>query len=109
MLRTPLGRLRLVGIPEGVSALVLFLVAMPLKHAAGMPMAVTVVGSIHGGLFVLFCLALAHAWAARAVDARWAALLLLAAIVPGGTLVADRRLARMQRPDAGDLAIAATT
>jgi len=44
--------LRTVGFIEGVSTLVLFFVAMPLKYLAGMPVAVTVFGSIHGLLFL---------------------------------------------------------
>ena len=39
---------------EGVSFLVLLLVAMPLKYLANMPMAVTIVGGLHGILFVAF-------------------------------------------------------
>ena len=45
--------LRVFSIVEGVSTLVLFFIAMPLKYAAGMPMAVTIVGSVHGALFTL--------------------------------------------------------
>ncbi len=48
-----LGRLRLLGVIEGISTLILFGIAMPLKYLAGMPLAVTVAGSIHGALFVL--------------------------------------------------------
>lgn len=39
---------------EGISYLVLLLVAMPLKYVAGKPLAVTVVGGLHGFLFVAF-------------------------------------------------------
>ena len=34
--------LRLIGIIEGVSTLTLFGIAMPLKYAAGLPLAVTI-------------------------------------------------------------------
>ena len=55
---------------EGVSFLLLLGVAMPLKYMAGMPMAVKVVGWIHGVLFVAFCYALmrakmAHDWGVK--------------------------------------------
>ena len=40
------------GIIEGLSTLALFFVAMPLKYYADMPMAVTIVGMIHGLLFI---------------------------------------------------------
>jgi integral membrane protein len=48
-----------VAIAEGISFLVLLLVAMPLKYLAGFPQGVTVVGWAHGVLFVAF-LALAY-------------------------------------------------
>ena len=39
---------------EGFSALLLFAVAMPVKYIGGDPELVSLVGAIHGGLFVLF-------------------------------------------------------
>ncbi len=39
---------------EGFSALFLFAVAMPVKYIGGDPELVSLVGAIHGGLFVLF-------------------------------------------------------
>lgn len=47
------GRLRLLGFVEGLSMLLLVFVAMPLKYMAGQPEMVRIVGSIHGGLFIL--------------------------------------------------------
>ncbi len=41
-----------VGYLEGISAICLFFIAMPMKYFYGLPEAVTVVGSIHGALFV---------------------------------------------------------
>ncbi len=49
-----LGFLRLTGISEGVSFLVLLLIAMPLKYFFDIPMAVKVVGWLHGGLFIMY-------------------------------------------------------
>ena len=39
---------------EAFSALMLFSVAMPVKYIGGNPELVSIVGAIHGGLFVLF-------------------------------------------------------
>jgi integral membrane protein len=47
-----LRKLRTLGVIEGLSTLALFGIAMPLKYLADMPMAVTVVGSLHGVLFL---------------------------------------------------------
>lgn len=48
-----------IGHIEGVSFLVLLLIAMPLKYYAGMPMAVKVTGYLHGFLFITYCILLA--------------------------------------------------
>ncbi|RSN57724.1 MULTISPECIES: DUF3817 domain-containing protein [Actinomadura] len=45
---------RVVSIAEAVSFLLLLLVAMPLKYMADMPAAVSLVGAIHGALFVAY-------------------------------------------------------
>ena len=46
--------LRRASFVEGISALLLFFVAMPLKYGFGMPEAVRVIGMAHGLLFVAF-------------------------------------------------------
>ncbi|MFM9944784.1 MAG: DUF3817 domain-containing protein [Bacteroidia bacterium] len=48
-----------VGHIEGVSYLVLLLIAMPLKYYYGMPLAVKYVGYLHGILFIAYCILLA--------------------------------------------------
>jgi integral membrane protein len=92
MPESPIARLRLIGLLEGTSFLLLLLVAMPLKHAFGMPMAVKVAGWAHGALFIAFVLALPGA----VMHARWsvgrAALLFMSALVPGGPFFMDRKL-----------------
>jgi integral membrane protein len=100
MLSTPLRRLRLIGLLEGTSYLVLLLIAMPLKYAAGYPLAVQVVGAIHGGLFVLFVLSVLEVTLRRP----WWSIgfwggAALAAVVPLGTFVFDRWLKRVELAD----------
>jgi integral membrane protein len=91
---SPLRRLRLVGLLEGLSLLALVLVAVPLKHVYGMPLAVRVVGPIHGALFLWFLYALSTVARARNWTARRSATAVVAALIPGGTLVFDRSLRR---------------
>ena len=88
----PVGRLRVLGLIEGFSFLLLLFVAMPLKYFFAFPEAVTLVGSIHGILFILFCLALINAWHSRRWSIGRALILLAAALLPGGPFVIDRRL-----------------
>lgn len=92
MLKSEVGRLRLVGILEGVSFLLLLGVAMPLKYLAGMPMAVRVVGMAHGVLFILYLCALADAALTKKWGLRRVGLLAAASLVPFGPLLADRGL-----------------
>jgi integral membrane protein len=92
MFVTSVGRLRAIGIVEGISFLLLLGVAMPLKYFAGLPQAVTVVGWLHGLLFITFCIALTQAHQ----EAKWTAwrtgAVLIAALLPFGPFVIDRRL-----------------
>lgn len=50
--------LKIMALLEGTSLLLLLFIAMPLKYHFGMPEAVSWVGRAHGGLFVVFNLAL---------------------------------------------------
>lgn len=92
MLKSAIGRLRVVALVEGVSFLVLLFVAMPLKYAAGMPGAVKIVGGIHGGLFLLFLLALFQAFDEGKWPLSRAAIGFAASVVPFGTFWFDRSL-----------------
>ena len=47
----------LVGRLEAVSFLTLLFLAMPLKYMMQEPMAVKIMGPIHGGLFLCYCVA----------------------------------------------------
>jgi integral membrane protein len=94
MLRTPVGRLRVIGIIEAISFLILLGIAMPLKYFAGMPEAVSVAGWLHGILFVAFFIALMLARDAMQWSVRWTAIVLLAAFLPFGPFVIDGRLRR---------------
>lgn len=92
MLKTPIGRLRAVGMVEAVSFLLLLGVAMPLKYLAGQPMAVKIVGWIHGLLFVLFCVVLYQAMMDEEWPVKKAALFFVAALLPFGPFVMDGKL-----------------
>jgi integral membrane protein len=92
MLKTPVGRLRFIAICEAVSFLVLLFIAMPMKYYGGIAEAVRWVGMLHGILFLLFCVALFLA----AQSARWpllkTAVVFVAALLPFGPFLIDRRL-----------------
>jgi len=76
---------------EGFSALFLFAVAMPVKYIGGDPELVSLVGAIHGGLFVLFIALLL-----AGVGKHWNRLAFyhgfVAAVVPAGPFLFDGML-----------------
>lgn len=81
---------RKIALAEGVSFLVLLFIAMPLKYLADTPMAVTVVGGLHGVLFIGFAI---MAWEVRNEykrSFRWLLKAGLASILPFGTFVMDK-------------------
>ena len=82
---------RLIALLEGISFLSLLLIAMPLKYWMGIPAAVRLAGSVHGFLFLLYCL-LAFLLAGEAKWSRRQHLLAyVAAVLPFGTFIFDRR------------------
>lgn len=88
-----------MGLIEGTSTLVLFFIAMPLKYVADMPMAVSVVGSVHGFLFL--GLVMMFLIGKSLVPLSWGltVLGLIGAIVPFGPFLVDIKLVRMLRED----------
>ena len=76
---------------EGISFIVLLFVAMPLKYFAGMPMAVTIIGSAHGALFVAF-MALAYMVKEQYNKPfSWGVKAFLASIIPFGTFYMEKQ------------------
>jgi integral membrane protein len=94
-------RLRSVGKIEAVSFLVLLGIAMPLKYLAGIPLAVKAVGWAHGVLFIWFCIALGRAKLRAELPMVQVLGVFIAALVPFGPFVIDRRLERAARERAG--------
>ena len=89
--------LRFTGITEGISFLVLLLIAMPMKYYLGLPLAVKVVGWMHGVLFILYILAVLGA--IKAMRWNWFDVLvaLAASLIPFGTLLLDKSWKRKER------------
>ncbi len=100
MLGTVDGRFRAISLLEGVSYVVLMGIAMPLKYLAGQPLAVRIVGGIHGGLFVLFVIALVAAARAHRWSVRTMAIAMVAALLPLGAFWLERALRRGTFPPA---------
>jgi len=89
MLNTAIGRFRLVSFLEGVSAILLFFVAMPMKYAMDMPLAVTYVGSVHGLLWLIYMGMLIYTWASQGWSLGMFIAGLFAGLPPCGTFIFD--------------------
>jgi integral membrane protein len=89
-----LQHLRLVALLEGTSFLLLLFIAMPLKYLAGLPLAVRIVGSVHGGLFLVFLAVLFRAGRERRWPLRRWLIAFVSSVVPFGTFIFDRSLRR---------------
>ena len=75
---------------EGISYLVLLLIAMPLKYIGDMPIATTIAGSIHGLLFISFIVWMYLVYDQYGTTLQWMFKAFLASIVPFGTFIMDR-------------------
>ena len=84
--------LRLIGFLEGVSLLLLFGVAMPVKYVLGEPMAVEVVGMAHGILFILYIVLVLFVGFTNKWKFINIGLAMLASLLPFGTFYADKKL-----------------
>lgn len=95
--------LRLTGATEGISFLVLLLVAMPLKYYFGFPLAVKVVGWLHGILFIAYIAAVLLA--IKAMQWNWfsVGVALAVSLIPIGTFVMDRSWRKRQKELADEM------
>lgn len=87
---------RTLSLAEAVSYLMLLGIAMPLKYAWGMPMAVTVFGMLHGVLFMLLLWLLVRCHFERGWPALRVVLVVLASLVPLWPFFLDRSLRTWQ-------------
>ena len=87
---------RIVAILEGLSYLALFGFSMPLKYWAGLPEYNIWVGYAHGFLFIAYIAMAILVWVEK--NWKWSDLirLLLASLLPFGTLYIDKYFLRYQ-------------
>ncbi len=90
----PLRVLRIASVIEGVTLLLLFLVAMPLKYMADTPMAVTIVGPLHGAAFLIYTALVLQSFISRLISATEVARLMVVAFVPFGAWMVAGMLSR---------------
>ncbi|TLS35054.1 DUF3817 domain-containing protein [Pseudalkalibacillus caeni] len=86
----------MIGFAEGISFLVLLGIAMPLKYMLNMPLAVMIVGALHGGLFVLYIIAIVYMKFAHRWSFLKSFLAALSSVLPFGPFIFDAKLLRNQ-------------
>jgi integral membrane protein len=96
-MRNPIQFLRRTAVIEGVSFLVLLGIAMPLKYVWAEPMAVRIVGMLHGVLFLIFCAALLYVMSVAKWPLSRGAMVFVAALIPFGPWMVDRRMTEYAR------------
>jgi integral membrane protein len=93
LLKTKIGRLRILGLLEGVSLLLLVFIAVPVKYATNDPTFTKLLGPIHGALFLLFILNTLSV----GVEQKWEFSkttwkVIVACFIPFGTFYIDRKI-----------------
>ena len=83
-------KFRAIGTAEAISFLLLLGIAMPLKYMMDWPMAVKVMGWIHGVLFVWYCYMVIEAGQALKWNFGRIFLAFLASLLPFGPFLFDR-------------------
>ncbi|MFJ7680318.1 MFS transporter [Peribacillus sp. NPDC097198] len=96
MRRSPIDYLRIAGILDGISLLTLLLIAMPLKYFADLPLAVTINGSIHGGIFLLYIGSILYAAIRIQWSISWSLAAVFVAFIPFGNFIFDVYLKKVK-------------
>lgn len=87
-LKTPIGRLRLIAILEGISYLMLA-ITMPLKYILEIPEPNFIVGMAHGWLFILYIALCLQNIKIQKWNFKISLLVLAASLIPFATFFAD--------------------
>lgn len=77
--------LKLMALLEGLSLVALLFIAMPLKYQFAMPEMVSIVGRLHGGLFIAFNIVLFYHVAKGYLSETKGFIGFVASLVPFGT------------------------
>ncbi len=93
LLKTNIGRLRILGFLEGITLLILVFIAVPLKYIYHDSTLSKTLGPIHGAIFILFVInalsvGIEQNWKFRTTT--WK--ILVACFIPFGTFYIDKKI-----------------
>ncbi|MEK4760996.1 DUF3817 domain-containing protein [Viridibacillus sp. FSL E2-0187] len=97
MLKNPVGQLRLAGYFDGISLLILLLIAMPMKYMLDIPMAVRIAGAAHGFIFVAYVLVILYVTIRVRWNVIWSLLAFVVAFIPFGNFIYDIKLKKLEQ------------
>ncbi len=89
-----LQRLRLVGMVEGTTLLLLIFVAVPIKYLGGWPTATSIMGPIHGVAFIFYVVTLIEVASSQLLNRQEIVRTFAACLVPFGPFLNDAFLKR---------------
>ncbi|WP_323807963.1 DUF3817 domain-containing protein [Halarcobacter mediterraneus] len=92
MLNSALGRFRVISAIEGLSFLVLVLIAMPIKYIGGDPQPVKIIGMAHGVLFIIFMLSLFEAKIRHEWENSLTLQLFILSLIPFGAIFIEKKV-----------------
>lgn len=92
----PLSFLRIMGVLDGISLLTLLFIAMPLKYIWHYPVAVSINGALHGGIFLIYVFAIVVVQLRLQWQVWWSLICVLVAFIPFGNFVLEAKLKKMQ-------------
>jgi integral membrane protein len=88
--------MRIVSLIEGSTLLLLLIVAVPLKHLAGILVATRIMGPVHGLAFLAYMWMLIQTVSGGGWSRSQTLRLVIAALIPCGAFINERELARRQ-------------
>ena len=93
LLKTKIGRLRLIGYLEGLSLLILIFIAVPMKYIFHDPVLTKAIGPVHGAIFLLFMIntigvGIEQNWKFKTTT--WK--ILVACFIPFGIIYIDQKI-----------------
>ena len=93
LLKTNIGRLRILAFLEGISLLILVFITVPMKYFFHNPLGSKMIGPIHGALFLLFLIntlsvGVEQNWKFKTTT--WK--VILACFIPFGTFYIDKKI-----------------
>ncbi len=84
--------LRKISYIEGLSLIILFFIAMPIKYVLGEPVAVRIAGTIHGLLWLTFLYALYTAYNKNRFDKNLTISIFILSVIPFGFFFIEKQL-----------------